>query len=255
MASRKNNRMAYLNKTWLVTYAALAGVTLGFLILIRLFNISYPLSVTTTQSSEFSVVGEGKVDVVPDEANLEAGILVANAVSVDGAQKEINDKNNAIIKSLGELGISKKDIKTSNYSVTPNQDYNPGSGGRITGYNGNVTVSVTIKDTSKVPQVVQAVTAAGANQVYSVNYTIQNPEKYREDARNKAIANAKEQAQKLSASLGVRLGRVVNIVESSPNQGPILYTKDAVGGQGNAPDIQPGTETVSSVVTLYFDRR
>lgn len=248
-----------LNEKLLVTYAALVGITLLGLILVKEFNISYPVRVTTTQASDLSVVGEGKVEVVPDQASLEAGILVANARTIEEAQNEINEKNNAIIEALKGLGVEENDIKTSNYSVNPNQDYNPTSGGRITGYNGNVTITATIRNIENVSPISQAVTTAGANQVYNVQYTVNNPEKFREEARNKAIENARMQAEKLADSLGIRLGKVVNVVESSPNNGPIpMYDRalsvDEMGG-ANAPVMQPGTQEITSVVTLYFEKR
>ena len=247
------------NHKLIATYAAIALITIFGLVLIKELNISYPVRVMTTQASDLSVVGEGKVEVVPDQASLEAGILVANARTIEAAQQEIDEKNNAIVAALGELGIPAEDIKTSNYSVNPNQDYNPGASGGITGYNGNVTVTITINRLDLVSQVTQAVTTAGANQVYNVNYTVENPEKFREEARNKAIENAKEQAQKMAASLGIRLGKVVNVVESSPGNGPIMpyersMSLDSMGG-ANAPVLQPGTQEITSVVTLYFEKR
>ncbi len=249
-----------LNQKLIVTYVLLVVVTLLGLLLVKELNISYPIKVTTTEASDLSVVGEGKVEVVPDEASLDAGILVANAQTVDAAQKEINEKNNAIVKALGALGVAEKDIKTSQYSVTPNQDYSQGVGGKITGYNGNVTVTVTIKDTSKVGEISQAVTTAGANQVYNVRYTVKNPEKFREEARNKAIANAREQAEKLASSLGIRLGKVVNIVESTPGGDGIIVPmargsafKEMAGG--DMAEMQPGTQEITSVVTLSFEKK
>lgn len=248
-----------LNIKLIATYAALVLITLVGLVFIKELNISYPVRVTTTQASDLSVVGEGKVAVVPDQARLEAGIMVVNARTVEAAQEEINEKNNAIVAALGALGVAKEDIKTSNYNVTPNQDFNMGASGQITGYNGNVTVTITVRQVDLVPQITQEVTTAGANQVYNVNYTVENPEKYREEARNKAIENAKEQAEKMASSLGIRLGKVVNVVESSPTNGPVMpfersLSMDAIGNAGG-PVLEPGSQEITSVVTLYFEKR
>jgi uncharacterized protein YggE len=250
----------HFNEKLLATYAAIVGITLIGLLLVRELDIAYPVKVTTSQSSDLSVVGEGKVEVVPDKASLEAGILVANARTIEEAQNEINQKSSAIESALQGLGVEKTDIKTSNYSVNPNQDYNPGVGGRITGYNGNVTVSITVRNIENVAAISQAVTTAGANQVYNVQYSVDNPEKFREEARNKAIENAKQQAEELADSLGIRLGDVVNIVESSPNGNPFMpYEKsvslDSAMGGANAPTLQPGTQEITSVVTLFFEKR
>lgn len=242
----------------LVTYAGFLLLTIIALFLIKTFDISYPIDITTKSSSgELAVVGEGKVDVIPDSAQVEVGIVVSNASTVDEAQKRITEVNNKAIDALSKLGIDKKDIKTSNYSINPNYSY---EGGRndITGYNGNVTLSIKVKDMKKMPQVIEEVTKAGANQVFGSSFSVENPEKYREEARSKAIENARAQAEKLARSLGIRLGKIVNIVESSPNMPPVLFEKslslDGRGG-GTPPDIQPGSQTITSTVTLYFEKK
>lgn len=244
--------------------ATTTGVILGlvflFLVLVNLLKISYPIEVTTKAASgELSVVSEGKVDVVPDAATVELGVVVNNATTVEGVRKQINDINNKIIDSLTNLKIDKKDVKTSNYSINPNYVYS-GEESRISGYNGNVTISVKVKETEKLAQVVGAAISSGANNVFGTNYTVENPEKYREQAREKAIQNAREQAKKLANQLGIRLGRVVNVVESTPSDPQYFYDKvalsaDGRGGTSAAPNLQPGSQTITSVVTLYFEKR
>lgn len=244
------------------TYIILLVITLLFLWAVNYFNISYPLAVTQKQASgELAVVGVGKVDIVPDTASVDLGIVVNDARTIDEAQSKINTVNNAIIEGVKGLSIDKGDIKTSNYSVVPNYDYSKGGTGVITGYNGNTTITIKVKDTAKLPQVIEAGTKAGANQVMGTNYTVDKPEKYQEQARQKAIDNAKEQAQKLASQLGIKLGKVTNIVESTNSPGPLpmLYSKEAMGmgGGTNAPvpDLQPGTQTITSTVTLYFEKK
>lgn len=244
---------------FLTTYTIAIIIGIAALWLINYFNISYPLTVTSrTASGELAVVGEGKVDITPDTASVDLGIIVNDAKTVDEASTKINTVNNAIVVALSSLGIEKADIKTSNYSINPTYDYSKGGNGTITGYTGNTTVTVKVRETAKLPQAIEAATKAGANQVMGTNYTVDKPEIYREQARQKAIDNAKEQAQKLANQLGIRLGKIVNIVESSNDStGPIYFDKAvAMGSGGNAPiaDLQPGTQTISSTVTLYFEK-
>lgn len=243
------------------TYGTILLLTILALWFINALNIAYPLSVTTRSvSGELAVVGEGKVDIVPDLATTDLGIVVNNSKTVEDAQNQINKVNNAIITSLSSLGIKKEDIKTSNYSIYPNYDYQSNPAGTISGYNGNVTVSVKVRDTAKLPDVLSLATKAGANQVIGTNFSVDKPEKYREEARAKAIQNAREQAEKLASNLGIRLGKIVNIVESTNTPGPIMpfaaKQELSVGsGGGIAPDLQPGSQTISSTVTLYFEKR
>jgi len=228
-----------------------------FLFLIKFFNVSYPLTVvTTTKSTELSVVGEGKIEVVPDTASIDLGILVSNVTTVDEVQKKINEINNKIIDAMKNLGIEKNDIKTSNYSIHPQYSYEERQN-RIIGYEGNAVVNIKIRDTQLVAKVIEEGTKAGANQVQGVQFLIDKPEKYREDARNQAIENAKKQAQKMAKSLGIKLGKIVNIVEASPDRVPLPYqTMKAEGlGAGVLPQIEPGSQIVTSVVTLYFEKK
>lgn len=225
------------------------------LLAIKIFDISYPLTITTTtRSSELSVVGEGKVEVAPDTAFVDAGITVNNVPSVEAAQKAIDEINNRVIVTLKNLNIKEEDIKTSNYSIYPNYSYEKEES-KITGYNGNASVTIKVKQIKQVSTILIEVTKAGANQVNGARFTIDDPDKFREEARNKAIENAKEQAKKLAKALGIKLGKIVNIVESVPSFPAGLYAEKAVGGGRSAPVIEPGTQTITSTVTLYFEKK
>lgn len=237
------------------------GILFVFLVLLKFLNISYPIMVTNTnRSTELSVVGEGKVDVIPDTAKVDVGISVQKGETVEETQGEMDEINNAIIAAMQQLGIDKKNIQTSNYSIYPAYDYSSGSE-VADGFNGNVSVSIKTNNIEQVSQVIEAATKAGANQVQGTTFQVEDPAKYREEARNMAIENAKEQAQNLADSLGIKLGKVVNIVEYSPNTGgPVpmyaaMSEARGLGGGGGGPDIQPGSQTISSVVTLYFEKR
>jgi len=238
----------------LKTYILILIATLIALFLIKQLDIFYPISVTNRAvSAELSVVGEGKVDVVPDTANVQAGIT-AEDKTVQEVEGKINEINNKIVSALERLGIDKKDIKTSNYSINPSYDFTPNGRNNISGYTGNASLVITVRKQELVSQVITAATEAGANQVYNSGFTVDDPSKYREEARNKAIQNAKEQAQKLSKELGIKLGRVVNIVESTPGPDRIVPFLRSEAGLGGAPDLQPGSQTITSVVTLYFEK-
>lgn len=226
--------------------------------LIKALNISYPLEVkTSTVSSELAVVGEGKVDVTPDTVYIDAGVSVSNVPTADEAQKAISEINNKIIAAMKKLGLEEKDISTSNYSVSPNYSYKRDEEKKITGYNGSATLTIKVKDKDLASKVIVEATNAGANRIHGARFVVDKPEKYREEARNKAIQNAKDQAQKLAKTLGIKLGKVVNIVESSPGS-PVYRTLRTTAVEdlgGGGPELEPGSQTITSTVTLYFEKR
>ena len=156
-----------------------------------------PISVvqtTTNKQSSFEVSGETSITTVPDKAQVDLGITV-NASTVKSAQDQANNVINDITKSLKEMGVEEKDIKTQNYSINPDYDYSSGSQ-RIIGYNVNATLEVTLKDFAKLNDAIDAATSLGANQVHGVSFSL-SEEKQKEiekQARKEAIADAKEKA-------------------------------------------------------------
>ncbi|MFH0773537.1 MAG: SIMPL domain-containing protein [bacterium] len=240
------------------------GMALLFVILclffIKVFDISYPLKINITNTSqELAVVGEGKVDVIPDTAYVDVGITVNNLQTVEEARNKIDEINTQLIGAIKKLGIPSKEIKTTNYSVYPTYTYENNKN-RITGYDGNATVTVKTKKTDTVPLIIKEATKAGANQINNTRFVVDDPAAYREEARGKAIANARDQAEKLAKSLGIKLGKVINVVESisggQSSMDSVVYAKmSSAGGMGGVPTLESGSETVTSTVTLYFEKR
>ena len=243
---------------FLFNFVVTVSVIVIALFVVKVLDISYPLTVVnSTRSSELAVVGEGKLEVTPGTASVEAGITVDNRSTVAAVQQTINTVNNEIIKALRALGIEKADIKTSNYSVYPNYTYD-NNVNAINGYNGNATIEVKVRDVQMVSKVIEEVTAAGANQIQGVRFSIDKPEAYREQVRDMAIKNAKDQAEKLAKDLGISLGKITNIVETTPQTGIVYPMYDrgiGASGGGGAPIVEQGTQTLTSVVTLYFEKR
>lgn len=232
---------------------------IAFLMIGKVFNLSIPLKVeNSTKNNEFSVVGEGKIEAIPDIAKIDTGIQVNDIASVEMAQNQINKINNDIVKALEQLQINKNDITTSNYSIYPNITYDQSGKPTTRGYSGNVTISIRVRNIQKVGEVLTAATKAGANQIQGTSYSIDHPEKLREEARNLAIKNAREQADKLAKNLGFKLKKVTNIIESSPDSvgGPVFAIAEKnMGGGGGAPaDFSSGVQTITSVVTLFFEK-
>lgn len=229
----------------------------GLLLVIKFADIGYPLHVSVSnRSAELAVVGEGKVEVSPDIAYVDVGVTVNSQPTVEVAQNKLKETNNNIVEALKKIGIDEKNIKTINYSVYPNYSYE-NSKSTIAGYDGTATVSVKTRDTEQVSTIIETATNAGANQVNNTRMVVESPEKYREEAREKAIQNAKDQANKLAKSLNIKLGKVTNMVESTGGGGALFqggFAAREMGG-GGGPALEAGTETVTSVVTLYFEKK
>lgn len=228
----------------------------------------YVNSVNTNKTDLFSSNGEGKASAVPDSAMVSLGVT-QQATTVSEAQNKANETADKIIESVKKLGISEKDIKTTNYSVNPNYGT---SGGveiltmpapirdngeqRITSYTVTQNVEVKVKPVDKVNQVVDAGTKAGANLVGGVNFTFSDElqKSLENTARKEAVANAKIKAEALAKTAGIRLGKAINVIENS-NQPRYSFMSSDMGKaeQEPATNITPGENEVVVNVIIYYE--
>lgn len=231
-----------------------------FLFLFAKFGPAIPFTVsqvTTNKSEPFSVSADGKVFAKPDIAEISLG-FTNSASTVSQVQTSANQTVNNISAAVKRLGIADGDIKTTNYNLRPDYDWNA-KPQRITGYNIDVNLSVRVRDFAKINQVIDAGTANGANLVGNLNFTFDDVEKFKSQARKLAIDNAKKKASEISGASGISLGRLINVTEGNvyyPQ--PLMMAKDAVGmaGGGAAPTkVEPGTSEVSVTVTLSYETR
>jgi len=209
------------------------------------------------QTYTITIDGEGKVTAIPDIAEISLGIQTDKA-TVASAQKENTDKMNKIIAELKGTGIEAKDIQTTNYSIYPRYDWNEGKQ-TLLGYTVSQNVTVKIRNLDKIGDIVDKAGSLGANQVSSLSFTIDEPEVIKQQAREKALVNAKEKAEALAKVAGVRLGKLVSFTESATPVYPVYRdyaTKSLDAGVAEsapAPTVEPGSQDVIINVMVTYE--
>lgn len=209
------------------------------------------------QQRTISVTGEGKITAAPNIATVSVGLVTENA-DAGTAQTENTKKMNKLIELVKGAGVAESDIQTTQYQINPKYSYAEKTGSQITGYNVTQSADVKIRDLTKISVVLTKAGEAGANQISGLQFTVDEPSNLKAAARDKAVADAKDKAEKLAKSLGVRLKRIINFGEFSPvSSGPMLY-KEAMGMGGSAdmmptPTVQPGSLEINSEVTITYE--
>ena|SRR3989344_7432533 len=199
--------------------------------------------------------GEGKVTARPDTANLSFAVVTQGADSAK-VQADNDTKMKKVIEYLKQNGVKEEDIKTSGYNLYPQYDYKPDGSSSITGYNLNQNVDAKLRDLGKVPSIMGGLTGQGVNQINGVNYFIDDPDALRTQARDEAIAKAKEKAQNLASTLGIKLGKVINFSEGEsyiPYPMPYYAERGIGAGGGGTSPTEPGSQDVTMTVTLTFE--
>lgn len=204
-----------------------------------------------------TVNGHARVTVKPDLALLDLGIYSEGA-TVAEVQQGSTQKMNAIIDAVKAMGIKDADIQTTNYNLQPKIDWSTGKQS-ITGYTLSQSVNVKVRDLNKVGDVIQKGVSLGANQVNSVQFTVDDPTTLQDDARLKAITDARTKAGALADALDLHIVKVVTFGESGGSiPGPIPY---GMGGgimaadKAVAPSTQPGSLDVDMNVSVTFEVR
>ena len=211
-------------------------------------------NINTNAQEPFQVQGTGKAAGAPDKAVIVLGVTASGTTVLD-AQGKTNQAADRIINSLKGLGIDEKDIKTTNYSINPNYDFG-GAFQRITGY--SVTQNFEVKaPIDKANEVVDAATANGANLVGNISFTLDDDKlnKLTNEARKEAVEKAKASAQGLAEASGIRLGKIINVRETSGGGVPIPFTREAVGATDlvqEKTNITPGETNVEVTITLTY---
>lgn len=206
------------------------------------------------QPHTITVNGNGIAYGTPDIATAQIGVQIRDQDPVKAVSGS-TDKMNAIMAALKELGIEEKDIQTSNFSIYAQQDFDPKTGNPkdTFTYVADNTLTVTIRDLSKVGQVLGKVVEAGANNIYGVSFSVDDPAKLEAEARDKAMADAKVRAEQLAKAAGVTLGVPMNITEYTA--GPIypyVAMREAAVGMGGEVPVSSGQIQISLQVSVTY---
>lgn len=186
------------------------------------------MDVTQRGQSTLSVSGTGKISAAPDIAEINVGVVTQAATARD-ALRANTEAMTALQNVLKESGIAVKDIQTTNISINPQytqpRPNRPGQPQeefvpRIAGYQVNNTVNITARDISKLGAVLDAVVQAGANQMHGISFRVDEADKLLDQARKRAMADAKRKAELLAGEAGVIVGTPITISESGGYQPP-----------------------------------
>jgi uncharacterized protein YggE len=215
------------------------------------------LSVSSQQQGIW-VSGQGEVSAAPDIATIRLGIE-AEAESVSDAQAQATGAMNNVLDTLKSNGIADKDIQVQQFSINKVTKWDRiEEEEEVTGYRVTHMVTVKIRDIDKAGDIIDDVAEAGGDltRIDSINFSIEDPTDYYEEARKEAVEDAEAKAKQLASLAGVSLGKSTYISESSyysPYTSRASYdmVEEAVGGT----TISPGELDISTTVQIAYSIR
>ncbi len=203
------------------------------------------------------VVGTSEVKVVPDRAVIELGVY-RQAPSAGAAKESEDAAARKLLAAIRANGIEDKDVQTTYLSLQPQVNIHKGV--RTTYFVAEQTLTVTVRDLTKLDTILQSLIKAGGNRIDSVRYEVSDLRKYRDQARELAVKAAREKAQALAAALGQEIGKAHSIEEvPEPGGGYTAALANSrieyynYADKSRAPSTSAGQERVSASIIVSFD--
>ncbi len=212
-------------------------------------------SASSSTDHTLSVTGTGTIYVTPDVAYINIGVHTENP-DISQAVAENNSKAQAVVNALTSNGVDAKDIQTSNFSIYSSQNYDKLTG-LPNGYYFAVdnTVYVTVRDLSKLGDLLNTVVGVGANNINSIQFDVADKTAAMAEARTKAMADASSLAKELAQTANVPLGSIVSISYTETTSPYYGYGMGGGAGKsegGATAPINPGQVQVTATVNVSY---
>ena len=235
----------------------------AILIAVLLFRIAGQKPSITVENNPgemnaISVSGESEIEVMPDKAEVYVSI-VTNSTSAKEAKDEAAEIFSRVKSALLKAGIKAENIESNSYAITPIYEWNDiFKRSDFKGYQVTHTIKVTTTEINKTGDIIDASVNAGANQIDSVAFDLSKElekETYH-DALTQSASLAKTKASSIADALGVKLGNVKTVSESSGYYKPYVnYYRNDFSGAAEAmksSEIMPQKLTVTGRISVSY---
>ncbi len=211
--------------------------------------------------TRITVVGDSEAKIAPDTAVITFAVVTQGKQAVE-AQQENARRSEAVQKAVEVIATdSRVEVKTSDYSLSPEQDYYSGKMPKILGYQVRNTVTVSIDKMDGVGAVIDAATAAGANSVDGIQFVVGQSSPAQGDALALASKQAMAKAEAAAAAMNGKIVRIVQSTEGGIDPKHVEASYSMANTAGLAVDRKPmtpvraGDQNIRSQVVLVVDIR
>jgi uncharacterized protein len=213
--------------------------------------LAAPATAQTMPPPGISVTGEANVSTTPDRAEIEGGVT-----SEAKTAREASEANNAamskVLAALKGAGIDAMDYQTSRLTLQPQfaANYKPSDRAPgIVSFRASNRVTIKVRDITKVASVIDVLVGAGANEIGGVNFTVTQASKVLDEARDKAVADARRKAEIYAKAAGVTLDEPISIFEKGE---PMRLFQSKIAPMAAGAQVAPGEETLSVTVGVTW---
>ena len=205
-------------------------------------------------ATTLSISAAGEVKAEPDQATITLGVQTTQPTAAQ-AMADNATRMSQVVAALRRQGLAGKDIQTSGINLSAQYDYQPNVAPRLVGYQASNQVTVTVGELARLGPTLDAVTAAGANEIQGVGFGIKDPQGPEDEARLKAVKALQAKAELYARASGYRIGRLVNLSEGGGAAPlPMAKVMSFARAAAAAPTpVEPGQLTVRIEVSGLYE--
>lgn len=224
------------------------------------FVLLAALALTACQRSEtlLAVNASATTRTAPDLAIVTLGVVARGATAREAQQAQAA-RMNAVMEAVRRAGVEDAEVQTVGYGLEPVYAYPRGGAPRITSYQSRNTVAIRVRNLDAISALIDATVADGANELQGIQFTFQDEEASLDAARAQAVQTARARAERYAEAAGMRVARLVSIVEPGASippeyrrDGASLATEQAANASG---PINPGALDNRTNVVVVFALR
>ena len=201
-----------------------------------------------------TMTGRGLVKAAPDIARISTGV-VSEADTAGAALKANTAAMSKVVAELKASGIDAKDIQTARFAVNPRHQRNrDGREPKIIGYRVTNSVRITVRDLKALGGILDKVVSLGSNQIDGIAFDIDEPRKLQDEARRRAVKDAKAKAELYAEAADVDLGDILSISEGAVMQPrrPVMARMAMEAKSADVP-IEPGEQAIEVRVSMSWE--
>jgi hypothetical protein len=224
----------------------------GELSMKKILSLAALLLASLSAQANISVQGDGKLILVPNKATITLGV-VSDGQTAAQALSANADAMKTLFQRLKDLGIADRDVQTIALHLTPKYRHVKDQEPVLIGYTASHQIAVTVRKVDDTGAVLDALVKDGANQVQGISFGVEENEKLMDEARMKAVVDARRKAELYASAGGVTVGKVVSISEVySGWPTPKFFSLDEFRSAAPGTPIAKGEMTLSVSVSVVF---
>lgn len=195
-----------------------------------------------------TVEGIGRSAAAPTRATLVLAVTTKAATARDALSANSTNMT-SVIAALKALGIGQTEMQTSGLSLQPQYDYTDGQQ-KLTGYQAENSINLTVKDLARLGEMIDLAVSSGANEIRGLSFDVTDKTAALNEARQRAVNDARARAELYAAGLGARLGEPLRISESQNASTPVPV--QTMRAEAADVPIATGEMALNATVTVTF---